>query len=144
TNNDNGTVQGSAPLTTDRFGRANNAYSFNGSSQYISTTTGSASPGPANFSISVWFNTTNAGGLLVGYGSSQTGSSSMYDRHIYMSDGGQIYYGIYPNAVQTINSTTSYDDGNWHNAIATTSATSASSLYIDGQLQASDPTMTTC
>ncbi len=142
-NGDNGTVQGAAALTTDRFGNANSAYSFNGNSQYISTATGSASPGPTNFSISVWFKTTTAGGLLVGYGASQTGSSSMYDRHIYMSDAGQIYYGIYPNAVQTLNSTASYNDGNWHNAVVTTSTTSGSSLYIDGALQGSDPTMTT-
>jgi trimeric autotransporter adhesin len=144
TNADNGTVQGGATLTTDRFGRANNAYNFNGSSQYISTATASASPGPLNFSISVWFRTTSAGGLLVGYGASQTGSSSMYDRHIYMSDAGQIYYGIYPGGAQTINSTASYDDGNWHNAVVTTSSTTGSTLYVDGQLQDSDPTMTTC
>ncbi|MFI5160143.1 MAG: DUF2341 domain-containing protein [Sphingobacteriales bacterium] len=143
-NANNGTVQNAAPLTYDRFSNANSAYSFNGSNQYISTTTASASPGPQNFSISVWFNTTNAGGKLVGYGSSKTGSSSMYDRQIYMSNSGQIYYGIYPNAVKTINTTASYDDGNWHNAVITTSTTSGSSLYVDGVLQASDATMTTC
>jgi len=143
-NGDNGTVQSAATLTTDRFGNANSAYSFNGSSQYISTASGSASPGPQNFSISVWFKTSTAGGRLVGYGSSQTGSSGMYDRHIYMSNTGQIYYGIYPNAVKTINTTTTYADGNWHNVVVTTSTTSGSNLYVDGALQATDATMTTC
>ena len=140
---DNGTVQGAAALTTDRYGSVNSAYSFNGSSQYISTATGSASPGPQNFSISVWFKTTTGGGMLVGYGSSQTGASSDYDRHIYMSNSGQLYYGIYPGVVKTINTTATYLDGNWHNVVATTSTTSGSSLYVDGALQATDATMTT-
>ena len=143
-NGDNGTVQNAATLTNDRFGNANSAYIFNGSSQYISTASASASPGPANFTVSVWFKTTTAGGLLIGYGSTQTGSSSMYDRHIYMSNTGQIYFGIYPNAIQTINSTAAYNDGSWHNAVATVSSTNGSSLYVDGALQASDATMTTC
>jgi len=140
---DNGTVQGAAPLTTDRYGNANSAYSFNGSSQYISTAKATASPGPQNFSISVWFKTTTGGGMLVGFGASQTGQSTMYDRHIYMSNSGQLFYGIYPNAVQTINTTATYIDGNWHHVVATTSTTSGSNLYVDGALQATDPTMTT-
>jgi len=142
-NGNNGTAQGGASLTTDRYNVSNSAYSFNGTSQYISTTTASASPGPQNFSISVWFKTSSAGGMLVGYGSSQTGTSGMYDRHIYMNDAGQIYYGLYPGAVQTINTTTTYDDGNWHHVVATTSTTNGSNLYVDGALQATDATMTT-
>jgi hypothetical protein len=138
-----GTVQNAAPLTYDRYGAANSAYNFNGSTQYISTTNASASPGPQNFSISVWFKTSSAGGLLVGYGSSRTGSSSMYDRHIYMSDGGQIFFGLYPNAVKTISTTTSYADGSWHHAVATVSTTNGSNLYIDGALMATDAAMTT-
>ncbi len=142
-NSNNGTLQGAPALTTDRYNTANSAYSFNGSSQYISTASSFASPGPQNFSISVWFKTTTAGGKLVGYGSSQTGSSGSYDRQIYMSNTGQIYFGLYPNVVKTLNTTASYNDGNWHNVIATVSTTNGSNLYVDGALQASDATMTT-
>ena len=142
-NSNTGTVQALAPLTTDRYGAANSAYSFNGSTQYISTTTASASPGPQNFSISVWFKTSTAGGKLIGYGSSQTGSSSSYDRHIYMSNTGQIYFGIYPGAVKTINTTTTYADGNWHHVVATVSTTTGANLFVDGALQSQDATMTT-
>lgn len=142
-NGDNGTLQGAPTATTDRYSNANSAYTFNGSSQYISTATFSASPGPQNFSISVWFKTTTAGGMLVGYGSSQTGASSEYDRHIYMNSSGQIYYGIYPNAVKTINTAGTYIDGNWHHVVTTTSTTNGSNLYVDGTLQATDATMTT-
>ncbi|MDO3642346.1 DUF2341 domain-containing protein [Mucilaginibacter sp. L3T2-6] len=142
--NDDGTAQGGASLTTDRYNQANKAYNFNGSSQYIKTASASASPGPQSFSISVWFKTTtSSGGLLVGYGSSQTGASSMYDRHLYMANGGQIYYGIYPGSVQTISTSASYADGNWHHAVAVTSTTDGSFLYIDGALVTSDASMTT-
>jgi hypothetical protein len=143
-NSNDGTVQGAASLTTDRYGNANNAYNFNGSTQYVSTTTLVASPGPQNFSISVWFKTSTAGGKLVGYGSSQTGGSGSYDRHIYMNNSGQIYYGIYPGGIKTINTTATYADGNWHHVVATTSTTNGSHLYVDGALQAVDANMTTC
>jgi sugar lactone lactonase YvrE len=139
----NGTVQNGASLTTDRYNASNSAYSFNGSNQYISTSTSTASPGPQNFSISAWFKTSSAGGLLVGFGSSITGSSGSYDRHIYMNNSGQIYYGLYPGTVKTINTTSTYADGNWHHVVATTSTTSGSNLYVDGVLQATDATMTT-
>lgn len=140
-NNNNGIATGSPVLTTDRYGMANTAYSFNGSSQYISSTY--AIYNPNTFTISLWFNTTTAGGKLIGFGSSQTGISGSYDRHIYMSNSGQIYYGIYQNyAVLVINTTASYNDGNWHHVIVTQGA-AGSSLYVDGALQASNSSMTT-
>jgi Concanavalin A-like lectin/glucanases superfamily/Secretion system C-terminal sorting domain len=56
TSANNGTVSG-ATLTTDRFGKANSAYSFNGTSSFISTdSTPITSSGPAvtAFTISAW------------------------------------------------------------------------------------------
>ena len=141
-NNNNGTLQNTPALTSDRYGAASSAYGFNGSTQYISTATAIASPGPQNFSISVWFKTSSAGGKLVGFGSLQTGSSIYYDRQIYMSNSGNIYFGLYPGAVKTLNTTTTYADGNWHHVVATESTTNGASLYVDGALQASDATMT--
>jgi len=142
----NGTVQGGALLSTDRFGNANSAYSFNGTSQYISTATAIAAPGPQNYSISVWFKTSSAGGLLVGYTASQTGTATQYDRMIYMSNTGTLYFGIYVTSTgtaTTINTTSTYADGNWHHAVATCSTSTGSCLYVDGALQASSSTMTT-
>jgi hypothetical protein len=77
-NSNNGTLQ-NAPtsITTDRYGAANSAYTFNGTSQYVSSNYHStASPGPQNYSISVWFKTSSAGGKLVGFGNLQAGSST--------------------------------------------------------------------
>jgi hypothetical protein len=142
-NSNNGTLQNSPTLTTDHYGAVNSAYSFNGTSQYVSTTTLTASPGPQNFSISVWFKTSSAGGKLVGFGSAKTGSSGSDDRHIYMSNSGQIYFGLLPSGViKTLNTTASYADGSWHHAVATESTTTGANLYVDGVLQATDATMT--
>ncbi len=50
----NGTVSG-AVLTTNRFGTANSAYYFNGSSAYITLPLGSAAFS-GDFTASAWFN----------------------------------------------------------------------------------------
>ena len=144
-NGDNGTIHGTVTATADRYNAASSAYNFNGTTGYISTATGIAAPGPQNFSISVWFNTSTPGGVLVAYSAQQTGAASQYDRHIYMDNSGYVYFGIYTTSTgvaHTINSTSTYADGNWHHAVATCSTTSGSNLYIDGQLQSSDATMT--
>jgi hypothetical protein len=54
-NGNNGTVNGSS-LTSDRFGNANNAYNFNGSSNYIEVSSSSSISVSTNYSISVWLN----------------------------------------------------------------------------------------
>ena len=60
----------------------------------------SRSPGPNVFSQEVWFKTTStAGGKIAGFGSSNTGDSSTYDRHIYMDTSGRVCFGVYPGSV---------------------------------------------
>jgi len=54
-NGNNGTVNG-ATLTTDRYGVANKAYSFDGVSNYIAVTRNYQSA----FSLSIWFNSSNS------------------------------------------------------------------------------------
>lgn len=139
----NGTTHGSPTTTADRYGISGNALSLaSASGQYISTSTASALPGPATFSISVWFFTTTAGGYLVGYGSSQTGTSLSVDRVLYIGTNGELYFGVAPLGVKsTINSTVAYDDGNWHHAVVTFSAANGSNMYVDGALVASNPAM---
>ena len=138
----NGTLQNAPTLAPDRFNVSNRAYTFNGSTQYISTAL--AYSNPLAFSISVWFKTnTVTGGRLIGFGNAQTGQSGNYDRHLYMTNSGQVYFGVYPNSVVTINSPLSYNDNNWHLATATLSSTAGMALYIDGALVSSNPANTT-
>ena len=76
--------------------------------------------GPQTFSVEGWFKTTtNTGGKLIGFGNSQTGSSSNYDRHIYMMNDGQLVFGVWNNATETIETPNVYNDGQWHYVVAT-------------------------
>ncbi len=142
TNSNNGTLQNAPSLTNDRFNISNKAYTFNGSSQYVSTSL--SYNNPVNFTISAWFKTaTTSGGKLIGFGSAQVGGSGQYDRHIYMNNAGQIYFGVYPGTVVTVNSTQSYNDNTWHIATATLSSVNGMSLYVDGVLVGSNSSTTT-
>jgi trimeric autotransporter adhesin len=144
--NGNDGIAGGSPTAaqpaTDRFGAANNSYSFDGVSQYITTTTNIATA-PQDFSISLWFNTTTTtGGKLAGWGNQQTGSSGNYDHHIYLNNAGQIYFGVYHFGFRCINTTASYNDGNWHHVAVTFSSTYGVKMYVDGLIVAEDATNT--
>ncbi|RQO66030.1 hypothetical protein DBR43_27705 [Pedobacter sp. KBW06] len=138
-----GTFQGGTPVqTTDRYGITNKAYTLNGTTNYISTTT--AYTNPNTFSISIWFKTnTSIGGVLGGFSSLQTGTGGNRDRVIYMTGTGVLYFGLAPGSVKKyVNTTAAYNDGNWHMATATLGA-GGMRLYVDGSLAANDPTVTT-
>ena len=131
TGNNHGTLQAGPSISADRFNNTAKAYTFNGTTQYIST----AAPyvNPSNFSTSIWFKTAStSGGYLIGFGNAATGSSSTSDRHIYMNNIGQLYFGVYPGSVVTVNSPLSYNDNSWHLATATLSSTAGMVLYVDG------------
>ena len=114
---------------------------LNGSSGYVAYTTAFALD--SSFTESIWFNTTTTrGGRLIGFGNAASGASTQYDRHIWMNNPGQLYFGVYPNAVKTVNSTASYNDGKWHQAVATL-GTNGMVLYVDGQQVAQDAAVTT-
>lgn len=134
-----GTKQGS--ITMGVTGQLLTAATLDGSTGYVSTT--NTFVNPSIFTVAIWFKTTTTvGGKLIGFGNTQTGSSGNYDRHLYMTDTGTIYFGVYPGSVKTVNSTTTYNDGNWHHAVGTLSA-SGLQLYMDGALIATDATTTT-
>lgn len=143
-NSNNGTLQNGPTLVEDRFGIPNSAYSFNGVNQYISTSTLIASPGPQTFTYSVWIKTTTTnGGRIFGFGSSQIGLSSSYDRHLYMTNTGKLAFGVYVSSTrQLITTTNSYNDGNWHNVICSVGPAGIR-LYVDGVLQGVNAAITT-
>lgn len=99
--------------------------------------------GPNTFSVEAWFKTTTtSGGKIIGFGNAQTGSSGSYDRQVYMNNAGQLYFGVYPGEVRTVNTTQSYRDGAWHHVVASLGA-NGMRLYVDGQLQAQRADTTT-
>jgi hypothetical protein len=130
-------TQGSAGLlTTD----ADTGLGLNGSTQYEYGNTSYVNP--TTFTIEAWFKTSaTTGGRIVGFGSAQIGNSGTYDRQIYMSNAGQVYFGVYPSAVKTINSAAAYNNGAAHHVVATLSG-AGMFLYVDGGQVASDSTTT--
>lgn len=114
------------------------ATNVNGTSNGRVSSAGPAAAVPSEFSTELWFSSsTTRGGKLIGFGNAQTGSSSSYDRHIYMRNDGRLVFGTYPGQVRTIVSPSAYNDGQWHHAVATQSA-AGMALYVDGQLVAQD------
>lgn len=112
------------------------AITLNGSSGYIYTSKSYSNP--TKFSLELWFKTSNGynnGGVLIGFNSSQTGSgsTSYNDRVIFMSTGGNLYFGCKTGSstYHEIGTTSPYNDGNWHHVVATLSS-SGQYLYVDG------------
>ncbi|UOX99769.1 PKD domain-containing protein [Blastococcus sp. PRF04-17] len=88
---------------------------------------------PSEFSVEAWFRTTSTGGgKIVGFGNSNTGTSSVYDRHVYMDTSGRVLFGVTEtNQRRVIQSGTGLNDGNWHHVVATLS-NAGMMLYVDG------------
>ena len=106
---------------------------FNGTSGCVR---GNTTANLTALSIEAWFKTTTTvGGKIVGYGNLNTSANSgSYDRHIYMTNTGTLVWGVYTGATQTVTTTTSYNDGQWHHVVGTVGAGTSQSLYVDGSL----------
>ena len=95
---------------------------------------------PQLFSIEAWFSTTTTtGGSIVGFNPVNTTAfpGSPYDRGMFMNDTGQIAFMVYPGSFVTVTSTTPYNDGAWHHAVATLGP-HGQKLYVDGALVGSN------
>jgi PKD repeat protein len=123
-------------------GDPSTASRFSGGSTGFATTN-LPEAGSNSFSVEAWVKTTTTGGgKIIGFGNSTTGTSSSYDRHVYMDNSGRIWFGVYPGAAQTINTTAAYNDGKWHQVVASLGATGMV-LYIDGKRAAQRTDVTT-
>lgn len=128
----NGTLQGGVGYTSGEVGQA---FSFDGSTGFVSTST--LIDNPQTFSLCLWFKTTStSGGGLISFDStpSQTTPGSSYDRNIYMDDAGALHFGFWNGAAQQVNSASGYNDGKWHLATGTLSASAGLAFYLDGVL----------
>ena len=107
------------------------ASTFDGSTGLAATT--SAVPGPNNFTIEAWFNTTStSGGKIVGFGDQSSGLSNNFDRHVYMDASGRVNFGVYNNGGYVITSPNAYNDGKWHQVVASLSNVGLV-FYVDGR-----------
>ena len=120
------------------------AGALKGDSDAATTFTGAATvpgvstqnlPGPQTFSLEAWFSTTStAGGKIVGFGNSNTGASSNYDRHLYLDNSGKVVFGVYNNNTYTLSSSAALNDGKWHHVVGTLGS-GGLALYVDGVKQ---------
>jgi concanavalin A-like lectin/glucanase superfamily protein len=133
-----GTATGAAGAIT---GSPDTAAQFDGKTGLV--TAAQQVTGPQQFTIELWFKTTtNTGGKLIGFGSSQTGPSANYDRHLYMMNDGQLIFGVFSGQKQTIETPSTYNDGQWHYLVATLSSADGMALYVDGRLAGTNTSAT--
>ena len=113
-----------------------NGSAFDGASDGTSATR-TAVPGPDVLTLSAWVKTTTtSGGKIVGFGDAQTGTSSNYDRHLYLDNSGHVWFGVYNGTTSTLESAKPINDGQWHQVVATLGP-NGMALYVDGQQVAS-------
>ncbi|KSU67675.1 PKD domain-containing protein [Arthrobacter sp. NIO-1057] len=87
---------------------------------------------PDTFTTQLWFKTdSDQGGKLIGYGSSATGDSGSYDRHVWMDNSGRLHFGTWLGWAATVSSSASYNDGQWHQLTASLGR-AGMHLYVDG------------
>lgn len=118
----------------------NRAVGFDGVNGYLSTATQVTNP--TAFTLEAWFRTTAGGGRIIGFGNAQTGASTTSDRHVYLTDSGQVVFGINPTTKKTVASSAAYLDDRWH-LVDASFGTTGMRLYVDGALVASDAATTT-
>jgi PKD repeat protein len=109
---------------------------FNGSSGLVVAK--EAWNNPKTYTAEAWFKTTTTrGGKIIGFGSATTGLSTSYDRQIVMLNNGRLQFGT-DGAVRSLaETTTAYNNGQWHHVAATQGA-DGMKLYVDGVLVASN------
>ncbi len=138
--NNNGTSRGTMTTSDNVNAIIGTGLDLDGIDDFLSTN--NQFTNPAVFTLSLWFKTTTTrGGKLIGFGNNQVTSSSNYDRHIYMDTAGHVLFGIHSGSPQNVSTSSSYNDGNWHNVVGLVSA-SGMKLYMDGVLQGSNPAST--
>ena len=127
-----GAVSGSNAITTD------GATGFLATSQQL--------PSPTSYSLETWFKTTSAtGGKLIGFGDRQGGYdfngnpavSGSYDKQVYLTPDGHLKFGVWVGFADTITSGNAYNDGQWHQVVAT-QGSNGLNLFVDGAKVAHD------
>jgi hypothetical protein len=133
-NGNTGSIQSGVKLGVAGAVPGDTAADFPGTTAGLVTATATTPTNQQTVSVEAWFKTTTTtGGKLVGYGNFQTGTSTSYDRHLYMANSGQLLFGVGNKWLgpTAISSPSSYNDGQWHHVVATLGR-DGMVLYVDG------------
>lgn len=102
---------------------------------------GAAINGPDTFTLSMWVDLTGGEGRLLGFSNQASGTSSRYDRHLYLDNTGHVRFGIWTGTGTTVTSDAPVTGGRHH--VAATLGAAGMRLYVDGVLQTDQqPTVT--
>ena len=131
-NENNGVVNG-ATLAPDRFGLANNAYSFNGSSTSIKAISNNLPVGNSSSTMSIWFSAASlpcgSSKAMLTYGNWSCNQA----RYIGFRGGCAGNLLTYAQYCNDINASYSYELNTWYHFVATSDANTIK-LYINAQL----------
>jgi hypothetical protein len=132
-NGNNGTVNG-ATLTTDRFGNANSAYSFDGVDDAINISHQSIFNMGNNYTVNSWFNVQNYNSVRTVINKNITGDGKNDYFNISVLNGSGILYLQFGNGIvpDTIGTNYAITTGIWHNVSMIMG--DSVSLYLDGVL----------
>jgi len=123
---------------------SDNAASVNGTINASAGGTNGFVRAPQTFSVEGWFKTTStAGGQVFGFGDVPSGTSYRHDRQVYLNSTGKLVYYLDPNGSKSITSPKAYNDGAWHQVVASLSPSAGMVLYVDGAKVASWAASTT-
>lgn len=139
--NNNGVITG-ATLTTDRFGKPNSAYSFDGVNDHIDF--GDSSEfrmGTSDFTISIWVK--YMGPQFATILEKRDGGSANFTQYSFGIMDDPMFGGISPNTWHFSRSSTSSDrsagggnlaNGAWHHVVINHNYASGTSVYVDNNL----------
>jgi PKD repeat protein len=140
---------GTAPLTAGTgisrgvagalTGDTNTAYGFNGTAS-ATLATGTATAAPNVFTEEAWFQTSSkSGGRILGFGNAKTGTSSTYDRQVYLDNQGRVNFSVkvpkffgLATETRTVTGSIAVNDGKWHHVAASMSP-AGMVLFVDGK-----------
>ena len=142
-NGNNGTINGSL-YSIDRFGSQSASLEITDGLQIMCTN--NLMNNPNQFSISLWFNSSNTTstspeglGRIFGFDNGQCQHIFNQDRYIDIMTNGKIRFHInHTSGNYFIYSNPGKNDGNWHNVVCTFGA-DGMKLYVDGNMEDSNP-----
>ena len=125
---DDGTLHGAVPAT-DRYNNPTGALAFDGIDDYVRLPD-SVFYQKKPFTISIWFKTTNEGGIM-GYSSGPpTNISANHVGQLYVGNSGALHGKYWDDVTDPINGPV-VNDGQWHQVVLTRDI-QGQDLYLDG------------
>ncbi len=135
TSNNNTDTAAANTSTKTTAGQISSALTFNGTSDYLYSTTQFTNP--QGYTISAWMKTGTASGhKIVGLEQNQTGTASTtFDRMLYIGTDGKAYAATYNGGYFTATSTSAVNNSAWHYVVASFLDTgNVLRIYVDGTL----------